>query len=497
VKESNKEAPDKLNTVKDLFYKIKSLDSLNKSIDILTTEPVYNSLDEIDKGCLDEFVDTDDSPENKSEVKIPSDAYSKWVQAKETNNYNDFAPVLEKIFEYNRGYETDNPYNVLINKKCPGMTTEKLDFIFDKLKQETVPLLKQINNKVEKNPELHQFEFLDIPLDKDKIEKFTNQVVKDMGFDFSRGRLGKTVHPITLPIAKPYDVGITSSKLKDNPTLKDFLILLYGKMHEAGHGIVFQGVDESLTNTPVKRIDSNSNESQSRLWENIIGKSRPFWKHYFPKLQKAFPELKDVKLDDFYKAINMVQPSTIRVDADEATYNSHIMLRYEIEKDLINDKEGNLEEKVAKLPETWNQKMQEYVGITPKNDSEGVLQDDHWADNWVGHFPAYLLGNIASAQFYNKAKEEIPDLEKQIENGNFKPLKEWLTEKIYKKGGLNPPLDILVEQVTGKPMDSHHFAKYLNDKYSEIYNLEEKNNVLSISEARSKLKPNPFQEKAS
>ena len=239
-------------------------------------------------------------------------------------------------------------------------------------------------------------------------------------------------------------------------------------MHEGGHGIYAQGIDEALLKTPLGSSPSlGIDESQSRLMENIIGRSMSFWKYYYPKLQEIFPkQLKDVSLDDFYKLINHVEPSFIRTEADEVTYNLHAILRYEIEKDLIK---GKLE--VKDLPTVWNEKMQSYFGITPKNDADGVLQDGHWSSGLIGYFPTYNLGNIYAAQIYATAKKQIPNLEKEIEKGNMKPLTEWLREKIYKHGRLLTTEEI-IKQVTGEPLNAKYLVEYIKEKYSKIYGIE-------------------------
>jgi carboxypeptidase Taq len=242
---------------------------------------------------------------------------------------------------------------------------------------------------------------------------------------------------------------------------------MFGTMHEAGHAIYEQGISPALARTPLATGASLSiHESQSRMWENMVGKSMSFWKHFFPTIQKEFPtQLQNVSLSEFYNGINKVSPSLIRVEADEATYNMHIMLRLELEIGLI---EGSID--VKDLPEIWNHKMNEYLGLTPKNDTEGVLQDIHWSMGAIGYFSAYALGNLISAQLWECINNDIPALEQQIESGNFKELLEWLRRNIHQHGSKFDPQE-LIQKITGSKITPEPYIKYLNKKYGEIYNL--------------------------
>ncbi|EKE03642.1 MAG: hypothetical protein ACD_20C00173G0001 [uncultured bacterium] len=440
---------------------------------------------------IDKAIIRDTQKSFDEETKIPSEFTAEWAdltsrspdiwaKARKNDKYEDFEDTLSTIFNKSRekaGYlsKTDSPYNVLLDNYEPGMNTDMLDKLFGELRKDLVPLVKQIQEKVDANPKINEFEFLNRPVDIKKMEEFSQEVAKDMGFDFSRGQIGKSAHPFTIWIDSPKDVRFTLSDLSKKPdfkqaTVADCIEMISTLMHEAGHGLVEQGADESLHKTGLTGATMGIHESQSRLWENMVGRSKPFWKHYYPKLQEKIPELKDIDLDKFYCAVNRVQPSIIRTAADEATYNLHIMLRYDLEKDLMKPN-GNIKEKVKDLPQQWNKKMNEYLGITPKNNAEGVLQDIHWSCGDIGYFPSYTIGNLASAQIYNKAKEEIPDLEKRIENGDLKTLHNWLKEKMYKNGTVDTPDEIL-KNVTGESLNPKYFADYLKNKYSEIYDLK-------------------------
>jgi carboxypeptidase Taq len=242
---------------------------------------------------------------------------------------------------------------------------------------------------------------------------------------------------------------------------------LFGTMHEAGHALYTQGVDPAYARTPLDGGTSTGvHESQSRLWEDLVGRSRPFWSHYYPKLREVFSEaLKGVDVEAFYRAINVLKPSKIRVEADEVTYNLHILLRFELEVALI---EGTLS--VADLPTAWNAKMEEYLGIIPEDDSAGVLQDIHWASGFFGHFPSYAIGNVLSVQLFDKALEACPEIPEQIQAGEFSTLLGWLREKVHRHGSRYYP-DELIERVTGRPLDTAPYLYYLNEKFGELYEL--------------------------
>ncbi len=398
----------------------------------------------------------------KEYVVLTSEAESVWETAKNNNDFGLFRPYLERIVDFNLefielwGYK-DNKYNTLLDFYEPGMTVEKLDLIFNQLRSRIVPLVV----KIKESHERPEDRFLKQHFDIAKQEEFSLYILKEMGYDFEAGRLDESEHPFTIGV-NPGDVRITTHYYPN-----DFVSAIMSSLHEGGHALYEQNISPELNGTPLSTGTSMGiHESQSRYWENIIGRSRGFWEKYYKDLQKVFPkQLRDVKLDAFYKAINKVEPSLIRIEADEVTYNLHIMIRYEIEKALINN-----EIKVADLPRVWNEKMKEYLGIVPLNDSEGVLQDIHWAGGSFGYFPSYTLGNIYSAQIYNAAKKETKDFDKLIEKGELIKIKEWLAENIHKYGKLLEPAEIL-KQVTGEEINPQYLIDYLENKYTKMYKL--------------------------
>jgi carboxypeptidase Taq len=286
-------------------------------------------------------------------------------------------------------------------------------------------------------------------------------VITSFGYDWNRGRQDKTTHPFTSGFGLG-DVRITTRFDADGGFTS-----LFSTMHEAGHALYDQGIKAKLARTPLANGASMAiHESQSRMWENLVGRSREFWQFYYPLLQALFPtQLGNVPMDAFYKGINRVSPTMIRVDADEATYNLHIMLRLELEIALI---EGSLA--VRDLPAAWNDRMQAYLGITPPNDRLGVLQDVHWSGGLFGYFPTYALGNLVSAQLWEQILVDLPDLPDQIAQGEFMPLLNWLRENIHQHGAKYEPQE-LIQRVTGSRIDPAPYVRYLQRKFGEIYQI--------------------------
>jgi len=283
-----------------------------------------------------------------------------------------------------------------------------------------------------------------------------------MGYDFEAGRLDESVHPFATGLS-PGDVRITTRYLPD-----DLTSALFGTIHEGGHALYEQNISPELAGTMLcSGTSMGIHESQSRLWENMIGRSLGFWQRYLPDLKALFPgQLDGISAEEFYRGINVVQPSLIRIEADELTYNLHIMIRYEIEKLLFNE---NLNPR--DLPEVWNMKYKEALGITPSNDAEGVLQDVHWSGGAFGYFPSYSLGNMYGAQMMDVARRKLPNLDQQVAAGELLPLKQWLTEQVYQYGMLQQPAEI-IERISGKPLESSYLCEYLENKYRDIYRLE-------------------------
>jgi carboxypeptidase Taq len=449
-------------------FKLSTSDDMEKYLSYFNEPENNSSLDnvmkEVVKECRKEFDKYRKIPKEKYKeyVILTSKAESAWEDAKNSNDFELFRPYLEEIVDFNQefielwGYK-DNRYNTLLDFYEPGMTVEKLDIIFSQLRSRIVPLLE----KIKKSPYQPEDQALKQYFSIDKQEEFNLYILKEMGYDFQGGRLDETEHPFTTGI-NPGDVRITTHYYSN-----DFVSALMSSLHEGGHALYEQNISAELNGTPLCQGTSMGiHESQSRFWENIIGRSHGFWERYYKDLQKVFPkQLKDVAIDDFYRAINKAEPSYVRIEADEVTYNLHIMIRYEIEKALINS-----EIKVSDLPRVWNEKMKEYMGIVPPNDTKGVLQDVHWAGGSFGYFPSYALGNIYSAQFYNTARKEIKDFDTIVMKGELIKIKEWLSERIYKHGKLLEPSEIL-KQVTGEEINSKYLTDYLENKYTDIYKL--------------------------
>ena len=393
-------------------------------------------------------------------AKAAALGHTAWEKARAASDFSLFQPYLEEIVDLTiqkaeaLGYE-DRLYDALLDEFEPEMKTAQVQSLFDEMKAGLVPLVRAIAERQDAVDDaiLHQ-EF-----DESKQWDFGIEVITRLGFDFQRGRQDTAAHPFTTSFSTG-DVRLTTRISRNNlPSA------LFGSIHEAGHGMYEQGFDRALERTPLRDGASlGVHESQSRMWENIVGRSRGFWAFWLPRLQEYFPtQLGTVSLDEFYRAINRVRPSFIRVEADEVTYNLHIFLRFEVENLLV---EGQV--RVADLPALWNDKMEEYLGIRPNNDAEGVLQDVHWSGGMIGYFPTYSLGNLLAAQFYNQAVAEEPDIPAQIKRGEFGTLLHWMREKIHKPGAKYTPTE-LVERVTGGPMRTEPFLTYIREKYSEIY----------------------------
>ncbi len=393
--------------------------------------------------------------------KTASEAQGAWREAREASDFAKFRPYLERLVDLKRAYAQlfapyDHIYDPLLDDFEPGMKTAEVQAIFATLRPQQVELIRAIAGR----PQVEDG-FLHQPFDEQKQWDFGVEVLTRFGYDWTRGRQDKSAHPFTTSFGM-HDVRITT---RVDP--RHLTPALFGSLHEGGHALYEQGIDPRLDRTPLARGASLAvHESQSRLWENLVGRSWAFWEHFYPQLQERFPsQLGEVSLEDFYKGINKVQPSLIRVEADEATYNLHIMLRLELEIALM---EGSLE--VKDLPEAWNARMQEYLGLTPPNDAQGVLQDIHWSMGALGYFSTYALGNLISVQLWEQIQSDIPDLEAQIRRGEFEPLLTWLREHVHRHGAKFEPQE-LVQRVTGSPITPEPYLRYLRQKYGAIYGL--------------------------
>ena len=389
-------------------------------------------------------------------------SYHAWESARPANDFAAVRPLLETTVEMSRelasfhpGYE--HPYDALVDLAEDGMTVAAVQALFRELRAGLLPLIRKIRACPEFDDRCLTGHFPE-----NAQQAFGEAVVRAFGYDFTRGRQDKTAHPFMIKLGRG-DVRITTRYRAD--CLADGL---FSTLHESGHAMYEQGIDDALEGTPLYHgTTAGVHESQSRLWENLVGRSLPFWQRWYPQLKEAFPEaLNGADLDAFYRAINKVVPSLIRTDADEVTYNLHVMVRFDLELAML---EGTLA--VVDLPEAWRARVESDLGVTPADDRDGALQDVHWYGGIVGGaFQSYTLGNVMSAQFFAAARAELGDLDAQIGAGEFGPLRGWLTTHLYRHGRKFTASE-LVERATGEPLSVAPYLAYLNAKYGALYGL--------------------------
>jgi carboxypeptidase Taq len=385
-----------------------------------------------------------------------ADAHDVWAKARQEDDYATFLPHLERAVELKRRYVEcfdgyDDPYDVLLDDYESGMKTADVRRLFDELKAELVPLIAELGSVDGDDA------FMTGPWPVEAQHEYSLRIIRRFGFDESFARLDTTVHPFAAS-SGTQDIRLTTRYKTDDITS------IFTAMHECGHGLYEHGVSQSLERTPLCHgVSSALHESQSRLWENIVGRSEAFWNHFYPSFQETFPEaVGDVEQERFFRAINRVKPSYIRVDADEATYNLHIILRFELEQEIMA---GRLD--LKDLPAEWNRRFEEYLGVPVPNDTLGVLQDVHWSGGGFGYFPTYSLGNIVSVQIWEKALSELPDLPEQFERGEFGELHEWLRDRLYSLGRKFTAQETL-ERVVGGPIEVGPYMRYLKDKLGTL-----------------------------
>jgi carboxypeptidase Taq len=401
------------------------------------------------------------SPFVKKFAKSSATSLHAWQKAKEENNFRAFAPHLEKIVILCRkkadllGYK-EHPYDALLDLYEPEMSVASLTPLFERLKFALTGLLKAIGQAPAPNQK-----FLEENYSSEKQLHFAQILLRAMGFSHESSRLDQSAHPFCTGL-HPKDTRMTTHVYPNNVMSSIFSVI-----HEGGHGIYNSSLKEEHFGSPLgEPISLALDESQSRFWETRIGRSLPFWRHFFPLLQKEFPErLGSVYLEDFYRAVNVVKPSFIRVEADEVTYSLHIIVRFEIEKALI---EGSL--KVKDLPDAWNGKMREYLGIAPTTNREGCLQDIHWSMGGMGYFPTYTLGNLYASQFFATFEQAYPDWKERVSKGDLLFIREWLKQNILQYGKEFTAKEI-IQHVTGEPLSEKHFVNYLERKYKQLYNI--------------------------
>jgi carboxypeptidase Taq len=385
-------------------------------------------------------------------ARASAEARPVWVKAKADSDFDAFLPVLERQIDLRVRYiecfdDVEEPYDILLDDFEPETTTADVRELFDELKARLIPLIAELRNDDVDDS------FLRGDFPPEQQEALDKSVVELFGMRSDTWRLDPTVHPFASG-AGVDDVRITTNY--DPTTMKS----LFSTMHEYGHGLYGHQLPRELARLPTGQPCSlGIHESQSRLWENLVGRSVPFWGFFYPRVQETFPHLRDVELDDFVAGINKVQPSLIRIKADEVTYGMHVILRFELEQDMINGRVA-----LADLPEAWNAKMSEYLGLDVPDDANGVLQDTHWAAGSIGYFSTYLLGTVMSVQIWQRAAEDIGDLEELVGRGEFAALRVWLGEHVHRLGRKYSPQETL-RRATGSTIDAKPYLSYLESKY--------------------------------
>lgn len=452
----------------DEYMKSLINDDVRKLLKKLQEDKEQEELTATEKAIVKELQKTYDQLES-----IPPEEYRafnelapvanrKWSKARKDNKFEDFAPYLEKIIDFKKkfaGYRAkkdQEPYEVLLAdyEECFGI--KELDIFFDKIKKEVIPLLKEVAQKAETIDKSYNY----LKYDVEKQKEFCKFLSGYVGFDHNRGVIAESAHPFTLQLHN-HDVRITDRYMEDNLESAMFSII-----HETGHALYEMNIDDALTQTPVGTGASmGMHESQSRFYENILGRSEAFWTPIYDKLVAVYPEnLKNITLEHFIRGINKAAPSLIRTEADELSYTIHIIIRYEVEKLLFSEKVD-----VNKLPEIWNKKYQDYMGITPPDNAQGILQDTHWSWGEFGYFPSYAVGTAVASQLYAKIQEVMP-VEQYLKEGNLTPIREFLRDSIHKFGATKNTNQIL-KDVTGEEFNADYYVKYLKDKYSKLYQL--------------------------
>lgn len=446
-----------MQTSDELAEMLVELENNLESLDLITKRTVEKMRKEYN---MSKKIPAD---EYREFVILTSKAESVWEEAKEKSDFSLFFPYLKEIVETTKrfvsfwGVKDNNPYNTLLNEYEPGMTTEILDDVFGELRNKIVPLAK----KIAESPNQPKTDFLFKYFPKEKQKQFSLDILKQLGYDFNAGRLDETVHPFATGLNRG-DVRITT-KYDEN----DFRTAIFGTIHECGHALYEQNISAELEGLPLSTGTSMGiHESQSLFYENFVGRNEKFWEQNFSTLQAYAPEqFGHVAVGDFLAAINESKSSLIRIEADELTYPLHIMIRYEIEKGLFN---GDMQ--VKDLPEIWNDKYEEYLGVRPTNDAEGILQDVHWAGGAFGYFPSYALGFLYASQLKSAMLKDLPHFDDLCANGNLEPIKDWLTQKVHRHGSMKKPLEIL-QEATGEGLNATYLVEYLEEKYGRIYQL--------------------------
>ena len=454
---------DQIATISRMVHELQTRDELGQLL-----EDLNNAVNQWDYDSDEASIIRINWREYQNLVKIPAEkmeaftaassmAYEVWKQARAESNFDLFSPQLDKLlnlqleFTEFLGEGMENPYDSLIDFYEPGMLAQAVDNVFTNLKPKLVNLIQSIGEKNQLDDS-----FLHVTPPQHDLLELSRDMADKLGYSFEHGRLDLTTHPFTS--GNSYRDARITTRIQEN----DPMSTIFSSIHEAGHAIHRQQCSPTLYRTMTSQYSMGIGESQSRLYEMIIGRSRAFWIYFYPQIKELFPSLKDIPVETFYRAINKVQPGFIRVDADPVTYGLHIMLRFELENLMLNGKI-----KVRDLPDIWNAKMEETLGLVPHNDAQGVLQDVHWT-GLMGYFPSYLLGSIFAVQLWYRLLEELPETDEKMAAGDFKQITHWLGERIHQHGG-KFNLQEIAERAVGEPLSSEPFIHYLKDKYGEIY----------------------------
>ncbi|WP_255433944.1 carboxypeptidase M32 [Ammoniphilus sp. CFH 90114] len=456
-----------LGTISSMIFEMSTSSEMKYYLEALTDRSSYPSLSPRTRRIIEEVKKEYDRntriprEEYQAYMNVKSIATTVWEEAKMKSDFTIFQPYLEQLVEWNKRFISywrieGKKYDALLQIYDPGVTVDILDAVTHKLKENLLPLLRTIGSRAEPNT---SFLYQSFPKEKQKI--LIHHVLQEIGYDFERGRLDESVHPFALTI-NPHDVRVTTHYLE-----QDFTYGLSGAIHEGGHALYEQNISPDLIGTPLCEGASwGMHESQSLFWEKMIGLHPGFCRRYYPLLQELQPNpFERVEFQDFYRALHVVKPSFIRVEADELTYPFHVMIRYEIEKALFED---HLE--VKDLLQLWNEKMKANFGIVPLTDRQGVLQDMHWSMGLFGQFPSYLLGILYAAQFRNTMMRELPNFHQLVSNGDLTSIREWLSKNVHVHGKMKTPNELLLD-VTGEELNPDHLIRYFQEKYSEIYEI--------------------------
>lgn len=395
-------------------------------------------------------------------ARVSSSARLAWARARDANDHRLFAPELERMIDLKReeadavGYTTER-YDALLDEYEPGARAADVRAVFTQLREEQVQLLGEITDSTVRLSDAALVGSFPAA----EQAAYVKGLAAKIGYDFTRGRLDETIHPFA------ESIGLDDVRITTRYEVSNLATALFGTLHEVGHALYEQGIDPALARTPLAHgAGLGVHESQSRLWENLVGRSLPFWEGAFPELQAAFPaQLGGVDLATFHRAVNVARPSLVRTEADEVTYNLHVLVRFELETALLA---GDLA--VADLPLAWNERYRDYLGIEPANDVEGYLQDIHWSAGLFGYFPTYALGNLMSVQLYEAAERELGDLAALLRQGHFAPLLGWLRKNVHRHGSRYTPADLL-QRATGSALDAGPYLRYLRGKFGQLYDL--------------------------